>query len=93
MKRTIAAIAITTAMAAMQPAVSHADTYCTPDTPYPPYGGVCTGGYGNYCYISPGCSTVSGMPGTLNPGGYTPPVPSQVPRYNPFNPIHNPFMS
>jgi hypothetical protein len=47
-------------------------TYCTPTMPYPPYGAVCTGGWGNYCTLGLACSPVPGMPGTQNPNGYTP---------------------
>ena len=46
---------------------------CTPEMPYPPYNGVCTGGYGNYCFLGLSCSPVPNTPGTWNPGGYTPP--------------------
>lgn len=52
--------------------MSRAQTYCTPQVPYPPYNGVCTGGWGNSCTLGLACSPVPGLQGTLNPSGYTP---------------------
>lgn len=60
-------------MTVMQAQSAKADApYCTPYNPSPPYQGVCTGGYGNYCTLGLACSPVPGTPGTLNPDGYTP---------------------
>ena len=45
---------------------------CTFQNPYPSYNSVCNG-YGQQCYLAfDNCTTVKGMPGTWNPGGYTP---------------------
>lgn len=54
------------------PAAQATPQYCTPETPYPPYNGVCTG-FNSYCFLGVMCSPVPGMPGTRNPDGYTPP--------------------
>lgn len=45
--------------------------YCTPETPYAPYSSVCTG-YGTSCGLSPTCTPVPNIPGTMGPNGYTP---------------------
>lgn len=85
----VAAFSITLALGSTAAACApdaHADpsstNYCTPETPYAPYNGVCTG-YASYCFLGLNCSTVYGEPGTWNPGGYTPPVyvpkPHQLP--------------
>lgn len=55
----------------LTPAIT-ASEYCTPAMPYAPYGGVCTGGWGNSCTIGLACSPVPGVQGTQNPNGYTP---------------------
>lgn len=66
------AVATTLMALALNPAQAHATAYCTPEYPWPAsVKEVCTG-YGTSCYQSSSCSPVSGVPGTWNPGGYTP---------------------